>query len=389
VAKWPTSATGYRGLNRPLVSRLLLVIVAIVLAALVAAVITWLLLSRERRERPQAAAPTNTPPQQPEPPAAADSDGTAPVQGLTPLEIFSQLCAHALGPSPRQKASAAQHESVSRATADALRDATTQERYAPRRPNMLPRLLSATTDENISRRELSSIIARDPALVGGLLRIANSSYYRATPEPVESVDRAVALLGTDGLRSLISAVLMQPIFRVGGAHFPRFPETAWEHAYRSASAAVAYAALVEKSDPFAAELLSLVMGLGSIVVFRVVLDQYALDPQLTPDPAVMAALLDAHSASVAQRIGASWELSERMLEALEGQTAAATSHPTPLGRSVHFGRMVGALAVLRINRLLDEQTATASIPATGMDDTQVERMWARLTQDAAKRRAAR
>jgi len=367
-------------------SPLVLVIVGIVLAACAAAVITWLVLSRARGEpasnlmtnTAQAAAPTGSP-----------EAGSLQPRVLSPPEVFARLYEHALGSTAGGSASHPRHQTVLKATVAALEDAATQERYAPRRPNMLPRLLSATNDENISRRELASIIARDPALVGGLLKIANSSYYRVTPEPVESVDRAVALLGTDGLRSLISAVLMQPIFRVGGAQFPRFPETAWEHAFRSASAGVACAALVEQSDPFAAELLSLIMGLAGIVIFRATLDHYSSDPGLTPDAGIIAALLAAHSGTVAQRIGASWELSERMLEALDAQTPTTAQHPTPLGRSLAFGRIVGALAVLRINRVLDEDTATASIPVTPMDAAQIERMWTRLTVDPTKRRALR
>lgn len=367
-------------------SPLVLVIVGIVLAACAAAVITWLVLSRPRGEpasnlvinTAQAAVPTGSP----------EAASLQP-RILSSPEVFARLYEHALGSAAGGSASDLRHQTVLKATIGALEDAATQERYAPRRPNMLPRLLSATNDENISRRELASIIARDPALVGGLLKIANSSYYRVTPEPVESVDRAVALLGTDGLRSLISAVLMQPIFRVGGAQFPRFPETAWEHAFRSASAGVACAALVEQSDPFAAELLSLIMGLAGIVIFRAALDHYASEPGLTPDGGIIAALLTAHSDTVAQRIGASWELSERMLEALDAQTPTTAQHPTPLGRSLAFGRIVGALAVLRINRVLDEDTATASIPPTPMDAAQVERMWMRLTVDPTKRRALR
>jgi hypothetical protein len=244
---------------------------------------------------------------------------------------------------------------------------------------MLPRVLSAANDDSFSRRELAALIARDPSLVGNLLKIANSSYYRVSSEPIESVERAVVLLGTNGIRSLVTAALMQPIFRIGGADFPRFPEIAWEHTFRSASAGVPYNFLIEKSDPFAAELLSLVMGLAEIVVFRVTMDQYAKTPRLRPDAGVLASLIDTHSAGVARLIGASWELSESTLTGLDGQTAATTVYPTALGRSLYFGRVVGALAVLRMNRVIDDDTGKASIPVTDIPETQIDRMWTRLT----------
>jgi HD-like signal output (HDOD) protein len=249
---------------------------------------------------------------------------------------------------------------------------------------MLPRILNASADDSFSRRELATLIARDPSLVGNVLKIANSSYYRVTSQPVESVDRAVVLLGTDGIRSVVTASLMQPIFRVSGSNFPRFPEIAWEHTFRSASASVPYNFLKEQSDPFAAELLSLVMGLAHIVIFRVAMDQYVKDTKLRPDAGVVATLLDRHSAEVARRIGKTWELSEPTLAGLDGQSIKVASYPTALGRSVYFGRVVGALAVLRITGNIDDETAKASIPVINMPEPQLERMWTRLTYKSDK-----
>jgi HDOD domain len=328
-----------------------------------------------------SAAPDSTFPsgETPPTPAAAVSDTPAGPRALQPAEIFSKLFDLALGKARPASMVTSGHDDIAAAAAAALQDVTTQERYAPRRPNMLPRILSASNDDSFSRQELAALIARDPSLVGNLLKIANSSYYRVTPEPVESVDRAVVLLGTDGIRSLVTAALMQPIFRIGGADFPRFPEIAWEHTFRSASAAVPYNFLVEKSDPFAAELLSLVMGLAEIVVFRVTLDQYAKNQRLRPDAGVVASLLDRHSAGIARRIGAIWELSESTLVGLDGQAIGITKYPTALGRSLYFGRLVGALSVLRINRVIDDATGKLSIPATGLHETQIDRMWAKLT----------
>jgi hypothetical protein len=314
----------------------------------------------------------------------APAGATAPpdakgVQKLQASEVFAKLSDLALGKGRPAAAVNPEHQEVAEATALALEDVATQEKYAPRRPNMLPKVLSASNDDSFSRRDLAALIARDPSLVGNLLKIANSSFYRVTPEPVESVDRAVVLLGTDGIRSLVTAALMQPIFRIGGADFPRFPDIAWEHTFRAANASVPYNFLVEKSDPGAAELLSLVMGLASIVVFRVVVDQYAKHPKLRPDAGMVSSLLDSHSATVARRIAASWDLSEATMSGLDGQSTATSKYPTALGRSIYYGRLVGALAVLRINHVIDDDSAKASIPVSTMPELQLERMWTRLT----------
>jgi hypothetical protein len=220
--------------------------------------------------------------------------------------------------------------------------------------------------------------------------MANSAFYRVSYKPVESIERAVVILGSDGLRSLMTAALMQPIFEVASAGaFPRFAELVWEHALRSAHAAIPHAALVERVDPFAAELLSLVSGLAEIVIFRAAMDKSSSwSRQGQPDPLVLASLLDSQSAAFAWRIGADWELSELMMAALEEQMVTAEP-TTPLGRSLRFGRCAGALAVLHTNAIIDDTTVRQSLPDAGLSPTHLKSMWLRLLQKHEDPRLAR
>lgn len=307
---------------------------------------------------------------------------------LSPSQALKKLRELALGASLDSRQPGAEHAAVATSAIAATEDAKTLRDLAPRRPSLLPQLIRAANDDDVPRRELAAIIRRDPSLVGSLLEMANSSFYRVTERPVESIDRAVVLLGSEGIRSLIAAAAMQPIFRVSGGPFPRFAQTVWEHAWRSANAAVVHAAMVEKTDAFAAELLSLVWGLADVVLFQAVLERYAAAPsggKLRPDARVIASLLDSRATRVARRIGAGWELSEGSLAALE-QQAGETEPAAPLGRSLRFGRIVGALAVLRVNGAIDEATARASFPGSSLAREQMERMWARMTAEPSAAR---
>ncbi|MBV8803403.1 MAG: HDOD domain-containing protein [Sinobacteraceae bacterium] len=320
----------------------------------------------------------------PEPPVLA----AAAVQILEGPELFRRLQELELGAADLED-SLPEHEQIVAAALAAIDDAATQRRYTPRRPNLLPQLMRAVNDEDVSRRHLTAIIARDPSLVGSLLKMANSPYYR-TLQPVETIERAIVILGSDGLRSLITTVLMQPIFQVSSAgRFPRFPEIVWEHALRSAHAAIPHAAIVERADAFAAELLCLISGLAEIVLFRAAMDHCAsTSPRSQPDPAVIASLLRSHWATFAWRIAASWELSELMLAALEEQMVE--SEPmTALGRSLRFGRCAGALAVLHTNSIIDDATVKMSLPEAGLSPAHLKCMWARLLSKPEDPRAAR
>ena len=318
----------------------------------------------------QLLAPAPSQPPAPEPPSAPLTSG----QALKRLRELALGASSSGAPRP-----APGHAAIAKAAVAATEDGATLRQLAPRRPSLLPQLIRAANDDAAPRRELAAIIRRDPSLVGGLLEMANSSFYRVAERPVESIDRAVVLLGSEGIRSLIAAAAMQPIFRVAVGPFPQFAQTVWEHAWRSANAAVVHAAMAEKADPFAAELLSLVWGLADVVLFRAVLERYEAPSSggLRPEAAVIAAVLESHSAAVARRIGAGWDLSEASLAAFE-QQAGAAEPLTPLGRSLRFGRVVGALAVLCSSGVIDEATATASLPHSSLAREQLERMWLRL-----------
>jgi hypothetical protein len=156
----------------------------------------------------------------PEPPLLE----AAAVEILDPPEITKRLRQLELGLEDLGPPLSDDHPVVASVLA-AISDPATQKRLTPRRPNLLPQLMRAINDEDVSRRELSAIIARDPSMVGSLLKMANSAYYRVAAGRVESIERAVVILGSDGLRSLVASSILQPIFQINSAKvFARFPE---------------------------------------------------------------------------------------------------------------------------------------------------------------------
>lgn len=240
----------------------------------------------------------------------------------------------------------AAHVKVVTAVASALPSSAADPRYAPRRPLLLPELMRAINDSETTRRQLAQTIARDPALVGSLLKLANSPLYRRGTQPVESLERALTLLGTQGARALAAAEL--------------------------------HSTVIESSYPFAAQLVALLLGLGSIVVYRVALDQYAARG-LAPDATALASLLDKQVAKIARQIAAGWDLSGRVLDALEEQQPERIAAPeTSLGRSLSFGFVVGALSVLRSHDRIDDETGRSTLAAAGGVGERFERLWARL-----------
>jgi len=353
------------------------------LSALIALPVALLALVFSGR-RPRQADPRVRAEQQPTPAPAPAPVRPAPATAVPPApEVAARLHELAFGVPLRPPADEPAHREVAAAVDLSLSGPVLKPELAPRRPLHLPKLVQAVNDERVSRRELAVLIAEDPALAGNLLRLANSAFYRVDSQPVESLDRAVALLGTSGIRTLMAAALLQPVFRTASGEFRRFPDITWEHTQYAASAAEAYAAILADEDPFAAQLLVLLHGLGTILVFRAAMDEYARHG-VPADAATVASLIERHAAHVASRVAHDWELSSRILTALEDQSDyMRPGNTTALGSSLRFGRRCGAVAVLRHQGLLDEDGGKGALATYGFGGPDCERIWARLAKQVA------
>jgi HD-like signal output (HDOD) protein len=348
-----------------------LVIVGATLAG--AAAIAWVYL---RRGGPNAASSRGVSSDERE----TFSDAVADGEGIPRVDATHRhFLAFALSAAPEALAlpPSADYAPVMAAASAILEAIEAQPEYIPRRPALLPQLLTAVKDDGTSIRDIARIIGQDPALTGNLLRIANSSFYRGTGKPVESIDRAAILVGTEGIRSIIATALLQPVMSTKSGAFSGFPEVIWEYTLYSATAAESYAGQVEPADPFSARLLGLLDGLATIVVFRIVRDQFTTRPELSPDAATVSYMLARHVPATAQRIAESWELSAAVRDAI---CSTDNEIGVPLGRALAFGKSAAALLVLCRAGRVKETAARATLLASHSRGMQIDRVWNRLVE---------
>jgi HD-like signal output (HDOD) protein len=367
------------GPAKRLASRAMSPLLAVLIGGIVIAVIGVIVFMRATRQKPAPADPI-----------AATTGSNRTLTGVASGnsaaihwdEALRRFIAYALDDTPRESLSRPpdpEHAPVFQAVAQILERIEARPEYIPRRPSLLPKLLATVNDPQAAMAELSQIIAQDPALTGNLLRIANSPIYRAGSNAVESIDRAVTLVGVQGIRSIIATALLQPVMTGSGGSFSRFPELVWEHTLYSASAAEMHTVQIERAEPFVSQLVGLLYGLAAIVVFRIVRDQFAACPHLNPSPGSIARMLETWVAPTAGRIAVSWELPERVQYALESQTLAAELQmENALGRSLKFGRVTGSVIVLcRLGRITEAEARAIVLAGEGRR-RDVERVWERL-----------
>lgn len=316
---------------------------ALIGAGLLVAVLGVLAWAMARRRGPRPApAPARPAALQARP--AADAPVSTPVAGLAAAAVAGEpalsgmrrdwllpLVELAFG-QRTHAGEAADGDRVIAAATQALDRFGSQPQRLPRRPQLLPQLLGTLRDEASSGRQIAALIGRDPTLAGNLLRLANSALYRGRAAPVESIDRAVALVGTQGLRRLVAVALMQPVMQVEGGALGTLPELVWEHTQHAALAAEGHARAVEDEDGFAAQLLALLQGLGIIVAMQALRD--ACGEGHPPPPAATAAFLQSSAPRIARLMADDWGLSGRSLQALDDQALQDPGAMGGLGRAL-------------------------------------------------------
>jgi HD-like signal output (HDOD) protein len=268
------------------------------------------------------------------------------------------------------------HREVLDAAKAAVDEAVNQASYFPRKPALLPKLLRALNASDTSREEIVRLILQDPVLAGNVLKRANSAFYRNRNPAIESMDRAVVLLGNDGLRAPVATSIMQPVFQLPRGFFDHFAPITWELAQRTAIAAESYARLNRTGDTFVAHLLGLLGGLGRIVLFRMTLDKYR-SHNILPRAEVFIRVMMDHEHALTRQVAKAWELSPAFLAAIDAQREQTLpQHMTPLARTLYYANLCGALAVLSCRDKLTPDQAQAQLTEQGLSTGSIESMWA-------------
>ena len=273
-----------------------------------------------------------------------------------------------------------QHAAVLAKVNENAAESVHQREYFPRRPMLLPRLMRVLNDDESTRKEIVQLILEDPALAGSVLQRANSAAYRYSPVPVDSLDRAVVMLGMEGLRSLLATAILQPVFRQPKGSFDNFAPITWEHARRTAASAEVCARTMGDADPFVAQLLGLLGPLARIVLFRLTMETYREHPGILPRTEVFIRAIQTQAPNVAGFIASTWKLSDPSILALQEQIdKLSPAEMTPLGRVIYFSNLCGALALLAARGTYSVEDAQAMLLQQGLARETTTAIWRAAT----------
>jgi HD-like signal output (HDOD) protein len=247
-------------------------------------------------------------------------------------------------------------------------------RSLPRLPSVLPQLLRTLKNDDAGCGQLAKLVGRDPMMVGEVMRVTSSVYYRSA-QPITSLQQAVVLLGQDGLRQVLTQHVMKPILQANaGALGHAAGVRLWDHAERCAHAC-AWLGKNNGCDSFEAYLAGIICRTGTGAVVRL-LDQLIADVNVPLSPGFLdscARLAGRLSLQAAQH----WELPARVIEAMAEIQDPANPPSTALGKALSAADLL-AMAQL----LAEHDRIAADIDLSqGDDDPFPPALLARCQQD--------
>ncbi|MBI3156869.1 MAG: HDOD domain-containing protein [Burkholderiales bacterium] len=262
--------------------------------------------------RPAERAAPRAAPSEPTVATAQQGDQAAAAPPPDPLPaLAARFGASLLGggePMPHPP-SAAERDALARLHALAERGLDAD--AVPRLPAVLPKLMALARRDDVSPREISELLARDPALVGEVVRLANSPRYR-TQRPIEDLTGALMLLGQLGLSQLVMRAAVRPIFktaqgRLGQAAAARL----WELSERCGHACGSRRAGFP--DAFSAYLAGTAAPVGLIVALRV-LDQGM--PVVAPGSQILHAGMWRQALRLSAQAAGQWDFPDEVAQSL-------------------------------------------------------------------------
>jgi len=132
-------------------------------------------------------------------------------------------------------------------------------------PTILNETLRLINDQDVSTKELSDIILKDPSLTSRILKIANSSFY-GLPKEVTTVNQAIMVMGLNAVKYFILsiAVFNQVLAQKTKSHLDQ--KHLWTHFLEVASASKKIAEHIDYELPEEAYVAGLLHDIGLVLL---------------------------------------------------------------------------------------------------------------------------
>lgn len=217
----------------------------------------------------------------------------------------------------------------------------------PAMPQVLLQLIDACHEEEIDLHLIGKLVAKDSALAGKILQLANSAFIGARSAFID-IQQAVIYLGANTIKNIAISVSVQQVFRNvrgnGSLAIDRF----WYHSYSCAVLAEKIAQAVGSTGKAEAYLAGLLHDLGKLILWVAFKRDYAKLLDSTAETCGTDFLtkeklkLDVDHCEAGAWLAESWRLPSFFSDAIRFHHHPVTSlhEALPLVRVVHLANLL-------------------------------------------------
>jgi HD-like signal output (HDOD) protein len=199
-------------------------------------------------------------------------------------------------------------------------------------PMMFVRITEAINNPRTSVHEISKIISEDPGLTARLLRVVNSAFYNF-PQKIDTISRAVTIVGTQQLRDLALATSVIRLFKGIPRELVNM-DSFWRHSIACGAAARTFAGYRRESNIERFFVAGILHDLGRLVIFGKAPDQareaIAMAEQMNiPLLQAERSVLGFDHALVGRALLQQWKLPNNLIDVVSYHHAPANSLAFP------------------------------------------------------------
>lgn len=193
--------------------------------------------------------------------------------------------------------------------AELIQDLESGKLVLPTLPEVAMEVRNIVNDPNASAADMADIIITDSALSAKLIKVANSPLFRGQRE-IDSVQMAVARLGVNMIRNLVTSLMMKQLFNAKSPALVKKMRELWEYNSQIAAISHVLGATCPTVKTDEAMLAGLIHNIGALpVIMRA--DQI---PELTENMSVLDELIEKLSCPIGKKILEAWNFPESLID---------------------------------------------------------------------------
>lgn len=211
----------------------------------------------------------------------------------------------------------------------------------PTLPEVALEVRQAADDPDINLGRMSDIIAHDPALSLGMLKVANSVVFGRTIK-VDSVAQAVTRIGLRQIKSIATAMAVEQMFDSNNEMIAEYLHKSWRKTVDVAAVAIALMTLYlqkNKHAPFTLDTLTLAALIHNIGILPILAEAQG-HPEVFAKPAFLQQAIVKFSNEIGAEVTKAWDFPEEFTELV-----MYWNDLTVLPKEVHYLDFIRAGAV--------------------------------------------